>query len=156
MSADFSVAFRRSDGTEVVAFDGSRIEWDALAGVAIPGTGTITAFDRGEQRAPAAVIFVDRNDRLRAVTAELRAGLDGLSKDTGAPPMVRTGFDGDGGFLFVDGDYFASAVAIGVIRILSERHDLSTYAEAWEEYKRGLDAWRKWIGSNWPWWSPAP
>lgn len=130
------VKFYRADGSEVLVYEGSRLEWDVLAGIAIPGAGTVAGIDRRAPDdllsgwPPIVLVQVDPSEQLRTFAAEVRA-------ETGA--SIPTGLDGEGGFIMITGDGFDYGVRGGSIRVLEERRDRETYAEAlgkWERERR--------------------
>lgn len=129
------------DGSDVLLFEGSRLEWDVLAGIAIPGAGTCAAIGQsfpvaGIVDAPPVCIQIDPNEKLRMLAAKVRSEpFVGMIRN-GLP----SGLDGEGGFIIMAGDAIWRGVQDGTIRVLNERRAPETYKPAmvqWSaEYKK--------------------
>ncbi len=119
------IKFYTSTGEAAEAHDGSLIEWDVICGFGIPGTGMIVKIGEGDYPPPM-FLYLDKNQGLRSMAAEMLESMAGLREKTGFPlkKIVRDGMDGEGGFVIMAGDAFADGVRNGTIRILDERRPL--------------------------------
>lgn len=139
---------------EVVLAEGSRVEWDSIAGIGIPGAGTVTGIQLdslGSDSLGIVVIYVDPNEGLRAMAAELlalRKRDEVLDAAAGRTPFTsgrarKTGLDGGGGFLLMTGDAIEWGIRSGTMRVLPERRAPETWAAALEEERRAFEEQRE-------------
>jgi hypothetical protein len=121
----------------VILREGSRLEWDSIAGIGVPGSGICVSIGGqpsfpGEP--PPIAVWIDKNDGLRAFAAEVRASIGNWPQGLKA----KDGLSGEGGFVVLTGNGFDRAVRDGSFRVLSEIQDPTAYRWAMDQWRTDI------------------